>query len=74
MEKTDDLIGALLTDGFCNIVGNVFALDLNKVEGVWDKSMDIANTELDNLYFDIPRAEEVETKVNDENESYFFRY
>ena len=64
MEKTDDLIGALLTDGFCNIVGNVFDLDLNKVEEVWDKSMD----------FDIPRAEEVETKVNNENESYFFRY
>ena len=74
MEKTDDLIGALLTDGFCNIVGNVFALDLNKVEEVWDKSMDIAITELDNLDFDIPRAEEVETKVNNENESYFFRY
>ena len=74
MEKTDDLIGALLTDGFCNIVGNVFALDLNKVEEVWDKSMDIANTELDNLDFDIPKAEDVETKVNNENESYFFRY
>ena len=74
MEKTDDLIGALLTDGFCNIVGNVFDLDLNKVEEVWDKSMDIAITELDNLDFNIPRAEEVETKVNNENESYFFRY
>ena len=73
MEKTDDLIGALLTDGFCNIVGNVFALDLNSEE-VWDKSMDIANTELDNLDFDIPKAEDVETKVNNENESYFFRY
>ena len=74
MEKTDDFIGALLTDGFCNIVGNVFSLDLGKVEEVWDKSMDIANTKLDNLVFDIPRAEEVETKVNNENESYFFRY
>ena len=75
MEKTDDLIGALLTDGFCNIVGNAFALDLNQVEEVWDKSMDIAITDLNNLKdFDIPRAEEVETKVNNENESYFFRY
>ena len=61
MEKTDDFIGALLTDGFCNIVGNAFDLDLNSEE-VWDKSMDITNTELNNLYFDIPRAEEVETK------------
>ena len=55
MEKTDDLIGALLTDGFCNVVGNVFALDLNKAEEVWDKSIDFANTELNNLKdFDIP--------------------
>ena len=48
------------------LVGNVFALDLGKVEEVWDKSMDIANTELDNLDFDIPRAEDVEAKVNNE--------
>ena len=48
------------------LVGNVFALDLGKVEQVWDKSMDIAITELDNLDFDIPRAEDVEAKVNNE--------
>ena len=48
------------------LVGNVFALDFGKVEEVWDKSMDIAITELDNLDFDIPRAEDVETKVNNE--------
>ena len=48
------------------LVGNVFALDLGKVEEVWDKSMDIAITELDNLDFDIPRAEDVEKKVNNE--------
>ena len=48
------------------LVGNVFALDLGKVEKVWDKSMDIANIELDNLDFDIPRAEDVEAKVNNE--------
>lgn len=49
------------------LVGNVFALDFDKIEEVWDKSMDIANTELDNLkYSDIPRAEEVESKVNNE--------
>ena len=49
------------------LVGNVFALDLGKVEEVWDKSMDIAITELDNLKdFDIPRAEDVEAKVNNE--------
>ena len=74
MEKTDDFIGALLTDGFCNIVGNVSALDLNKVEEDWNKSMNIANTDLDNLDFDIPRTEEVEIKRNNENESYFFRH
>ena len=74
MEKTDDFIGALLTDGFCNIVGNAFVLDLNSEE-VWDKSMDIANTDLNNLKdFDTPKVEDVETKVNNENESYFFRY
>ena len=48
------------------LVGNVFALDLGKVEEVWDKSMDIAITELDNLDFDIPKAEDVEKKVNNE--------
>ena len=48
------------------LVCNVFALDLGKVEQVWDKSIDIAITELDNLDFDIPRAEDVEAKVNNE--------
>lgn len=48
------------------LVGNVFALDLGKVEEVWDKSMDIANTELDNLDFDIPKAEDVEKEVDNE--------
>ena len=48
------------------LVGNVFALDFDKVEEVWNKSMDIAITELDNLDFDIPRAEDVEAKVDNE--------
>ena len=49
------------------LVSNVFALDLGKVEQVWDKSMDIAITELDSLKdSDIPRAEDVEAKVNNE--------
>ena len=48
------------------LVSNVFALDLGKVEEVWDKSMDIATAELDNLDFDIPRAEDVEAKVDNE--------
>ena len=48
------------------LVGNVFALDFGKVEEAWNKSMDIAITELDNLDFDIPRAEDVEAKVNNE--------
>lgn len=48
------------------LVSNVFALDFNKIEEVWEKSMDIAITELDNLDFDIPRAEDVEAKVNNE--------
>ena len=48
------------------LVGNVFALDFGKVEEVWDKSMDIAITQLDNLDFDIPRAEDVEAKVDNE--------
>ena len=48
------------------LVSNAFALDLGKVEEVWNKSMDIAITELDNLDFDIPRAEDVEAKVDNE--------
>ena len=48
------------------LVGNAFALDFGKVEEVWNKSVDIAITELDNLDFDIPRAEDVEKKVNNE--------
>lgn len=48
------------------LVGNVFALDFDKIEQVWDKSLDIANTQLDNLDFDIPRAEDVESKVNND--------
>ena len=48
------------------LVSNVFALDFGKLEEVWDKSVDIAITELDNLDFDIPRAEDVEAKVNNE--------
>ena len=48
------------------VFGNVFALDFGKVEEVWDKSLDIANAELDNLDFDIPRAEDVEAKVDNE--------
>ena len=49
------------------LVGNVFALDFGKIEEVWDKSLDIANTQLDNLKdSDIPRAEDVESKVEKE--------
>ena len=48
------------------LVGNVFALDFDKVEQVWEKSLDIANTQLDNLDFDIPKAEDVEKKVNND--------
>ena len=48
------------------LVGNVFALDFGKVEQVWEKSLDIANTQLDNLDFDIPKAEDVEKKVNND--------
>ena len=48
------------------LVCNVFALDFSKIEEVWDKSLDIAITELDNLDFDIPRAEDVEAKVDNE--------
>ena len=48
------------------VVGNVFALDFGKVEEVWNKSLDIATTQLDNLDFDIPRAEDVEAEVDKE--------
>lgn len=49
------------------LAGNVFALDFDKIEEVWDKSIGIATTELDNLKdFDIPRAEDVEAKVDNE--------
>ena len=48
------------------LVGNVFALDFGKVEDVWEKSLDIATTEFDNLDFDIPKAEDVEAKVNND--------
>ena len=48
------------------LVGNVFALDFNKVEQVWEKSLDIASAELDNLDSDIPKAEDVEKKVDNE--------
>ena len=47
-------------------LSNVFALDFGKIEELWDKSLDIATTQLDNLDFDIPRAEDVEAKVNNE--------
>ena len=48
------------------LVSSVFALDFGKIEEVWDKSLDIASTQLDNLDFDIPRAEDVEAKVDNE--------
>lgn len=49
------------------LLNNIFAIDLNKVGQLFDKSMDIAITELDNLKdFDIPRAEDVEAKVDNE--------
>ena len=48
------------------LVCNVFAFDFGKVEQVWEKSLDIANTQLDNLDFDISKAEDVEAKVNNE--------
>ena len=48
------------------LVGNVFALDFGKVEQVWDKSLDIAITQLDNLDFDIPKAEDVEAAADNE--------
>lgn len=46
------------------LLNGLFALDLSKVEQVWDKSMVIAITELDNL--SIPKAEEVQAKVDNE--------
>lgn len=60
MKKITGLVLSLL------VFGNVFALDFGKIEEVWDKSLDIANTQLDNLDFDIPKAEDVEAKVNSE--------
>ena len=49
------------------LVGNVFALDFGKVEEVWNKSLDIATTQLDSLKdSDIPKAEDVEAKVNND--------
>lgn len=49
------------------LLNNIFAIDLNKVGQLFDKSMDIAIAELDNLKdFDIPKAEDVEAKVNNE--------
>lgn len=49
------------------MAANVFAFDFNKIEEVWEKSLDIASTELDNLKdSDIPRAEDVEAKVDNE--------
>lgn len=60
MKKIIGLVLSLL------VVGNVFAFDFDKVGEVWDKSLDIAITELDNLDFDIPRAEDVEAKVDKE--------
>lgn len=48
------------------LVSSVFAFDFNKIEQVWEKSLDIANTELDNLDFDIPKAEDVEAKVDND--------
>ena len=48
------------------LVGNAFALDFGKIEEVWEKSLDIATAELDNLDFDIPKAEDVEAKVDNE--------
>lgn len=56
----------LLCLGFF-LLNNIFAIDLNKFGQLFDKSMDIAISELDNLKdFDIPKAEDVEAKVNNE--------
>ena len=48
------------------VAGNVFALDFDKIEQVWEKSLDIATTQLDNLDSDIPKAEDVQAKVDNE--------
>lgn len=49
------------------VFGNVFAFDFDKVEEVWEKSLDIASAELDNLKDSgIPRSEDVEIKVDKE--------
>ena len=49
------------------LVSNVFAFDFGKVEEVWEKSIDFANTQLDNLKdSDIPKAEDVEAKVDND--------
>ena len=49
------------------LVDNVFAFDFDKIEEVWNKSLDIATTQLDNLKDSgIPRAEDVEAKVNND--------
>ena len=49
------------------LINGLFAFDLNKVGEVVEKSMDVAIIELDSLKdFDIPKAEEVEAKVNRE--------
>lgn len=49
------------------LINGLFAFDLNKVGEVVEKSMDVAITELDNLKdFNIPKAEEVQAKVNNE--------
>lgn len=56
----------VLVLGLVVLVGNVFALDFDKIEQVWDKSLDIANAELSNLDFDIPKAEDVEAAVDNE--------
>lgn len=49
------------------VVCNAFAFDFDKVEEVWEKSMDIASAELDSLKdSDIPKAEDVNAKVNKE--------
>lgn len=60
MKKIIGLVLSLLV--FCN----VFAFDFDKVEEVWNRSMDIAITELDNLDFDIPKSEDVEASVDND--------
>ena len=61
MKKVTILVLGLL------LVNSLFAFDFGKIEQVWEKSLDIATTELDNLKdSDIPRAEDVEAKVNND--------